>query len=440
LFPEDAVTKDGDPFWHGSKKFPVVVEQYDPNNETHVSFVMTGANLFACMLKIHPEKPPSEQNDPEHRWMEKYRDVEWLNGVVASLPVPEYVKGGVDDLDDDQAAAGKGGAVDIETEFAKLEQLCVDLEALAGATASDNFEPADFEKDDDDNFHIDFITACSNLRAGSYQIPEAPRHKCKMIAGRIIPAIATTTASVTGLVMLEMYKVLMKKNIDQIKNGQFSLGSNGYTLFEAEPPQKHENHVEITRPDPMEHPDAYDEKGEMVDMYKDPSMMLGFAEEVKYFPNPQTKYDKVWIPGCRFDMTVQELVDKVDEVFQAQGLRFCAASCPNQQVEVEKTEENTKGLADSRRQLYNINLPGTKENLDKPLADLLVELTTRSETHLTVDDPVDIRGRKFYTGIGIDVLDETDCIVNTPTIVLKFIDWEFTTYADRPEKVVTPWL
>lgn len=63
-----------------------------------------------------------------------------------------------------------------------------------------------FEKDDDTNYHIDFISAVSNLRARNYGIEEVPQHKVKIIAGKIIPAIATATAMIVGAVGFEIYK------------------------------------------------------------------------------------------------------------------------------------------------------------------------------------------------------------------------------------------
>ena len=77
--------------------------------------------------------------------------------------------------------------------------------------------PAEFEKDDDSNHHIDFIAACANLRAekyiqfnaimASYGITTADRNTIKKIAGKIIPAISTTTAFVTGTISLELFKI-----------------------------------------------------------------------------------------------------------------------------------------------------------------------------------------------------------------------------------------
>jgi ubiquitin-activating enzyme E1 len=90
----------------------------------------------------------------------------------------------------------------------------------------------EFEKDSDTNFHIDFITACSNLRARNYRIKEASKHETKFVAGKIIPAIATTTALVTGLVCLELTKVIQKKPVTAYRNSFVNLAISLFAFSE----------------------------------------------------------------------------------------------------------------------------------------------------------------------------------------------------------------
>ena len=118
---------------------------------------------------------------------------------------------------EEEAQSGGAEAVHLEELLAALPE----PSSLAGFRV----QPAEFEKDDDTNFHMDFITACSNLRAENYEIAQASRHKTKGIAGRIIPAIATTTATVAGFVCLELYKLLHAgaPDLDAFKNGFINL-------------------------------------------------------------------------------------------------------------------------------------------------------------------------------------------------------------------------
>ena len=90
----------------------------------------------------------------------------------------------------------------------------------------------EFEKDDDTNFHIDWITACSNLRATNYGIEPAGRNQTKVIAGNIIPAIATTTAMIAGFVCLELCKVAQNKPIEAFKSRYLNLATNQHSAFE----------------------------------------------------------------------------------------------------------------------------------------------------------------------------------------------------------------
>mmetsp|Transcript_21138 Transcript_21138/g.54122 ORF Transcript_21138/g.54122 Transcript_21138/m.54122 type:complete len:1186 (+) Transcript_21138:63-3620(+) len=436
-FPEDATTTKGDPFWSGHKRFPKA-QTYDPSDTAHVEFMIAASNLFAAMLGIPGPKPPSELNDARHRWQAQFREREWLSSMIAAVGGPPERKRGSVDLEGDDSA--KQAEPDMASEEATLEGLLAKIESMKGSVAG-RFDPADFEKDDDDNFHIDFVTACSNLRAANYHIPSASRHKCKMIAGRIIPAIATTTASVTGLVMLEMFKVLQGKSVEQLRNGNYDLGSNQYMMFEAEPPAALKTHVEITMPDPKEHPDAYDAKGNLVDMYRDPDMCLGFAENVICYPDPHSKYDKFWVGPVLPTATVGELRDAIDAHFKEAGLHVAMIAGPTQRIECEKDEHNPSGLKAGSRALWNPLLSSTKANLDKPWAALLKQQTTRDEmAWQTIDDPVDVSGKRLCTELVLQMQNDDGDDVTTPAIIVKLSPFEFVSFKERKQRGVAPWL
>lgn len=123
--------------------------------------------------------------------------------------------------------------IDYDEQVKKLRDTLPDIKTLVGY----KLISLEFEKDDDTNFHMDFITAASNLRARNYRIKEANKHQTKGIAGKIIPAIATTTALVTGLISMEFYKLvqLNNKKIEDYRNAYVNLAIPLVTMSEPVP-------------------------------------------------------------------------------------------------------------------------------------------------------------------------------------------------------------
>lgn len=78
----------------------------------------------------------------------------------------------------------------------------------------------------------------SNLRARNYKIEEVDNFKVKLIAGKIIPAIATTTAMVVGAVGIEIIKYILQKGPEVYKNVTINLALPLFIFNDPLPPQE----------------------------------------------------------------------------------------------------------------------------------------------------------------------------------------------------------
>lgn len=79
--------------------------------------------------------------------------------------------------------------------------------------------------DKDDRHAMDFVSACANIRANVFHIPQKSRFEVKSMAGNIIPAIATTNAITAGMVVLHAFKAL-RELFEQCPNVYMRLRPN----------------------------------------------------------------------------------------------------------------------------------------------------------------------------------------------------------------------
>ncbi|KAL9265455.1 Ubiquitin-activating enzyme E1 1-like protein [Drosera capensis] len=221
-FPEDAATSTGAPFWSAPKRFPRPL-QFSTSDPSHLHYLLAASILRAETFGI-----------PVPDWVKNRQK---LAEAVDKVIVPEFQpKQGVKIATDEKATSLSSSSVD---DASVINDLITRLERCH-VTLVQNFmmKPIQFEKDDDTNYHMDLIAALANMRARNYSIPEVDKLKAKFIAGRIIPAIATTTAMATGLVCLELYKVLDGGHkVEDYRNTFANLALPLFSIAEPVPPK-----------------------------------------------------------------------------------------------------------------------------------------------------------------------------------------------------------
>lgn len=229
-YPEDHINKDGSKFWSGSKRFPHPII-CDINDDLCFMFIKNYSTILARILGINA-----------------INDENYIKLKVQNIKIPEFKKIIKEKKEDNLNEISDINPDDIES---LIENLLQDSENKEIAMVKEeinqfSIDPTKiniekFEKDDDSNGHIDFIFACSNIRAKNYKIKEINREKLKIIAGKIIPAMATTTAAITGIVCLQLYTLMQTNNINFFRNCYLNLAVNRFIMTMPSKEIKHQD-------------------------------------------------------------------------------------------------------------------------------------------------------------------------------------------------------
>lgn len=347
-FPAGHMTEEGTSFWSGTKRLPSPADLTTPNDNVK-GFIISATRIYLNIIGFK-DRDNIEDDDI----------LDILKGVTVIEFSPDTNLKIV--VDEDAKEDTSAGDVEPTSDDAtKLTEIFAELKrAIDLVSSSAKVEPEVFEKDDDTNHHIDFVHACGNLRAFNYSIDSCPRHESKMIAGKIIPALATTTSMVTGMIAMELIKTFnSSRPIEEYRNCYANLAVNLAVFSEPLPTTKNKD-------------------TEFDEIYNGPLVVR---------PAGFTIWDKITI--VKKDCTVQDILTQLEKDYNVE----------------------TTVISSAEKILYMSYMPQQKNRLNRTICDIMVELfgeTIKNKATLSLEvGTVDLES-------GVDVM--------LPQIVLKSLD------------------
>ena len=343
-YPEDQLNKDGSKFWSGSKRFPHTIS-CDINNNLVFSFIKNYSVILARILGI-----------------KVINDDNFIKEKVQNTKIPEFNQRTKKDKESNNTNTNLNDLNDINTDNIEklVENLLQDSDSEEIKTIKEeinllqkdlNIEPnaikiEKFEKDDDSNGHIDFIFACSNLRAENYNIKTIDREKLKIIAGKIIPAMSTTTAAITGLASLQLYTLLQTDKINFFRNCYLNLAVN---IFIMTVPSKEIKHQD----------EEFNEE---------------ISGPLKAIPLNWTVWDKIIINGSK---TPKELIDFIKSEYNvdvilitSNGITIAQDFLLEENMEEKKLEEKNLKI----EEIYKKEIDKNNSNITMNKSFLVLEI------------------------------------------------------------------
>ena len=350
-FPPNYKNKDGSDFWVGSKRLPHPIP-FNPDIDLCLTYVTKFVQILAHALGVPLTK---EQLSPEN-----------IKKICSTIKIPEFKKRDVkydlgeedekkeEKKEDKKEEEKKENEEEIKLKLEKEKAEQKEAEVKVSNIISEldkikredfdpkKINPEEFEKDHDENGHIDFIHAGANLRARNYTIDECDRNKTKKIAGKIIPTILTTTASIAGIVSLQLYTMFQTNETKYFRDCFFNLSANYFYFAKPSDPIKMKDN-------------KFDDK------------IMG---PVKAIPEGWNCWDRIEIRETR---TCKQLIDYLKEKYNidvdmlaADGetiiTTFLESAKSKLDLKLEEAyEQNTKKKVQEKRNYLNIQVIGNIE-------------------------------------------------------------------------------